>query len=64
MRDDLIGYLFKALDEADMRRVESALADSEQGAMLRSDLETLRLALRPLGADRETFAAPPGLAGR
>lgn len=64
MRDDLIGYLFEALDEADMRRVESALAEPDRGPTLRRELETLRLALRPLGRDRETFTAPAGLAGR
>jgi hypothetical protein len=63
MRDDLIGYLFEALDEADMRRVEAALAQPD-GASLRRELETLRLAMRPLNRDRETFSAPPGLAGR
>lgn len=64
MRDDLIGYLFEALDDADMRRVEAALARPEDGATLRQELETLRLAIKPLDQDRETFTAPPGLAGR
>ena len=64
MRDDLIGYLFGALDDADMRRVEAALSAPDEGPPLRRELETLRLAMRPLGRDRESFAAPTGLAGR
>jgi hypothetical protein len=64
MRDDLIGYLFEALDDADMRRVEAALAQPDQGATLRRELETLRRAIKPLDRARETFVAPPGLAGR
>ena len=64
MRDELIGYLFEALDDADMRRVEAALAQPDQGATLRRELETLRRAIKPLDRARETFVAPPGLAGR
>lgn len=31
MRDDLVGYLFDALDVSEVERVESALADPQSG---------------------------------
>ena len=64
MREDIVGYLLNALDDADRRRVETALADPRQGPVLQRDLETLDRALRPLGRDRDPFAAPAGLASR
>ena len=64
MRDDLVGYLLNAIDEAESRRVEAALADPQDGPSLRRDLERLRAATRPLDHDRDAFAAPPGLAAR
>jgi hypothetical protein len=64
MREQLVGYLFDALDEGDARVVESALADSQAGPPLRQDLELLRRAVRPLAADRRPIDPPAGLASR
>ena len=64
MRDELVGYLLDALDEGETRRVETALADPHQGPALRADLDTLRLAIRPLAFDRESIDVPAGLAAR
>ena len=61
---DLIGYCLGALDEGEMRQLESALADPAGGLALRRDLELVRQALRPLEFDRAPAAAPPGLATR
>jgi hypothetical protein len=64
MREQLVGYLFGALDEAEATQVERALADPSNGPSLRRDLETLRLAVKPLARDPEPLQAPPGLASR
>ena len=64
MRDDLVGYLFDALDAAEVERVESALADPQSGPALRRELEQLRLATKPLARDRSAMEVPPGLAQR
>jgi len=64
MRDQLVGYLFDALDEGEARDVEAALADPEQGPALRNDLEVLKRAVSPLASDRDPEAAPAGLARR
>ena len=63
-REELLGYLCGALDDAESRSVEMQLADPQRGPPLRRDLEVLRLAIRPLTGDREPFRAPPGLADR
>lgn len=64
MREDLVGYLLDALDEPDARRVETALADPGSGPQLRRELETLRLAVKPLARDRRPESPPAGLATR
>jgi len=64
MREQLVGYLFGALDDAESMQVEMALADPRVGPALRRDLDALRLAVRPLDRDRDPCPPPPGLAGR
>jgi hypothetical protein len=64
MRDQLVGYLFDALDEGEARSVEAALSDAAAGGSLRRDLEMLKKAFTPLADDRETVAVPAGLADR
>ncbi|MFM7138435.1 MAG: hypothetical protein ACKO1M_15440 [Planctomycetota bacterium] len=64
MREQLVGYLFDALDEGDARAVEAALADSQAGPPLRRELELLRGAVLPLVADRRPVSPPMGLAAR
>ena len=64
MREQLIGYLFGALDDAESMQVEMALADPRVGPALRRDLDALRLAVKPLERDREPCPPPAGLAGR
>jgi hypothetical protein len=64
MREQLVGYLFGALDDAEAMQVEMALADPRVGPALRRDLDALRLAVRPLERDREPAPPPTGLAGR
>lgn len=64
MRDDLVGFLLNAVDQPEARRIESALADPQEGPALRRDLDVLRTATRLLDKDREPFPAPPGLAAR
>jgi len=64
MREQLVGYLFGALDEAEAMQVEIALADPTNGPALRRDLDALRLAVKPLEQDRTPIPAPAGLAGR
>ena len=51
MREDLLGYLLNALDEAERQRVFEALQKDPQ---LRQELETLRRDLRPLDATNAT----------
>lgn len=64
MREDLVGHLLGALDPAESRQVEQALADQLSGPALRRDLERLEMAIKPLARDRAAFAPPAGLAGR
>lgn len=64
MREQLVGYLFDALDEGDARAVEAALADEQVGPPLRRELELLRGAVLPLVADRRPLTPPAGLAAR
>lgn len=64
MREQLVGYLFGALDDAESLRVEMALADPATGPALRRDLDALRVAVQPLARDRDACPPPPGLAGR
>ena len=64
MREDLIGHLLGALEPAESKQVEAALADPQHGPALRHDLERLRLAMKPLERDRDLLPAPSGLAGR
>lgn len=59
--EDLIGYLFDSLAPAEREAVESRFATDHA---LAARLESLRLALAPLAADREAPAAPPGLVAR
>ncbi|RLS78438.1 MAG: hypothetical protein DWI03_04080 [Planctomycetota bacterium] len=62
--EELVGYLLEALDDAESRRVETALVDPDQGPGLRRQLEILRRAIRPLERDRRPAPAPAGLAAR
>ena len=62
--DELVGYCLGALDDIEMQRVETALADPIQGPPLRRNIDSIRRALGPLQADRGLLPAPPGLAGR
>lgn len=64
MKDHLLGYLCNALDEDDMRDVEAALADPQQGQRLAHDLDILRRAFTPLECDRNPVPVPAGLASR
>jgi len=64
MREDLVGHLLGALDPAESRQVEQALADPLSGAAVRRDLERLEMAIKPLARDRAAFPPPAGLAGR
>jgi hypothetical protein len=64
MRDQLVGYLFDALDDAEVRDVEAALADPREGPGLRRDLDLLKRAVAPLGHDRGPLPTPSGLAAR
>ena len=64
MREEIVGHLLGALDEPESTEVEKALADPHRGAVLRHDMERLRLALVPLSRDRELIAPPAGLASR
>lgn len=64
MREELVGHLLGALEQAQSTEVEKALSDPHRGAALRHDMERLRLAVAPLSRDSETFAAPAGLAAR
>ena len=59
MREDLLGYLLNALDEAERQRVFEALQKDPQ---LRQELETLRGDLRPLDATNCDYDPPAGLA--
>lgn len=62
--DELVGYCLGALDDAEARRVEVALADPVEGPGLKRSMELIRRALGPLTADRGAIPPPPGLASR
>jgi hypothetical protein len=64
MREQLVGYLFDALDEGESRELEAALADPQVGQGLRQDLELMRRGVLPLAADRRPLDPPAGLASR
>jgi hypothetical protein len=64
MREELVGHLLGALEQAESMEVEKALSDPHRGAALRHDMDRLRLALAPLSRDREPIAPPAGLAAR
>jgi hypothetical protein len=57
MREDLLGYLLDALDDADRRRIEAALRRDPQ---LRGELEALRKQLQG-STHPEEFEPPDGL---
>ena len=59
MREDLLGYLLNALDDAERKRVSEALQRDPQ---LRQELEVLRRQLRPLDATNVDFEPPAMLA--
>lgn len=64
MRDQLVGYLFGALDEGEARDLEAAMSAPEVGPALRRELDVLRRAIEPLAADRGPIDMPAGLASR
>ena len=64
MREQLVGYLFDALEEGDARELEATLADAQAGPPLRRELDLLRGAVLPLVADRRPVSPPAGLAAR
>jgi hypothetical protein len=59
MREDLLGYLLNALDEAERQDIFERLQKDPQ---LRLELEALRRQLRPLDATNEDFEPPAALA--
>lgn len=59
MREDLLGYLLNALDNAERQRVFEAL---QKDPHLRQQLEILRRHLRPLDATNVEFEPPAALA--
>jgi len=61
VREQLLGYLLGALDEAEQASIEEQL---ERDPRLRLELAEMREMLRPLEASRDEFAPPPGLASR
>jgi hypothetical protein len=61
MRNELLGYLLKALDVEDQGRIEAELAKNHQ---LRGDIDVLRRSLEPLGWDNGHLDPPAGLARR
>jgi hypothetical protein len=64
MREQLVGYLFDALDEGEARELEAALVSADGGDGLRRDLDLLRRAIAPLAADRGPIDQPAGLASK
>jgi hypothetical protein len=58
MEENLLGYLLRALDDADQCAVEASLQASPE---LRERLARLERAVRPLAADAEPSEPPPGL---
>ena len=60
-RDQLLGYLLGALDDAEQELVAERL---ENVGELRRDLAVLSRALAPLDAVRRDYSPPPDLAAR
>ena len=61
VREQLLGYLLGALDEAEQESLEDQL---ERDPHLRRELAEMRTRLRPLEATRLELTPPPGLAFR
>jgi prepilin-type processing-associated H-X9-DG protein len=61
MHDNFVGYLLGSLDDAGMHQVEAALPGSPES---QRKLAVLKMALRPLAADRDDLGPPEGLAQR
>lgn len=61
MREDLLGYLLEALDEAERERVEQALRKDPD---LQRRLEDLKDELQMLAGEEDVLEPPPGLAER
>lgn len=62
MRHDLVGYLLSAVEDDERARIDGET--EEDSSLLKGQLESVRLALRPLAFDREPISPPPGLAER
>lgn len=63
-REHLVGYLFDALDQEEVRNLESSLADPQAGPPLQRELDLLKLAVATLATDRRLEQPPAGLASR
>ena len=61
MREQLIGYLLKAVEPEEHRQVEEQLQQDES---LRRDMTVLKRSLHPLAADQNHHQPPPNLAER
>ncbi len=61
MREDLLGYLLGALDDAARQRIESRLAEDPE---LRREFYRLKRCLEPLDTLAEEYEPPSGLADR
>lgn len=61
MDENLVGYLLNALDPDSHQQVETYLRGHPEA---QKRLDTLKLALAPLEADKEEIVPPPGLACR
>jgi anti-sigma-K factor RskA len=61
MHEDLVGYLFGALDQDGADRIENQLANDHA---MRRELDRIGTALRPLKADSVDVDPPPDLASR
>jgi hypothetical protein len=59
MREDLLGYLLEALDEAERERLEQALRNDPE---LQRRLEDLKEELQMLAGEEDSVTPPPGLA--
>ncbi|MBL8793257.1 MAG: hypothetical protein JNM56_05080 [Planctomycetia bacterium] len=59
MDENLVGYLLNSLDADSHQQVETYLRNHPEA---QKKLDTLKLALVPLEADKEEIAPPPGLA--
>jgi hypothetical protein len=61
MRDELVGYMLGALDDAETQQVESSIS---RDARLKEDLRLLKDSIAPLSCDGEHIDPPIGLAQR